>query len=445
MTQQLAYISKPCDGYIFSFFVCLDNDCKYLKATDVMRSSESSCFCYVPNGAIHLKNIWSTIQVKINCTEVFEVVSITEELNCQDSEHLFAFLKCLINNVWQMGASKEIIMTVNLYGSKTCFQVQPLKKVLYTVNTQQKMLDLRLFLLFIAGGLLFHFARNLSRSIVFYYSAGTAFGILVTLAFLLLMLKRFIPKLSTFWILMSGCWFSTLYIFYTWKDDLKWLWYNSTHYVLGYILILGSVSFALCYMYGPLNSETSRNLLMWTLQLLGLIFIYFGMAIPQVAYAVIAAMVGSKFLHYPLKVFRYTVRKGTCLFRSKKAEFRYLTEDEYQEQGETETIKALEELRTFCRSPNFPTWMAVVRLRSPQKFANFVLGCPHVSPEEMTNHAQEYGIGGTHLEEQLFNAETEVEPDEQSVSIQEEERNDEEEVQRQQRQNSFHFHSTEFL
>ncbi|KAH0621588.1 hypothetical protein JD844_023051 [Phrynosoma platyrhinos] len=125
---------------------------------DIMHSSEPTCFCYIPNGAIHLKNVWSTIQVqshygtfepgiilnfflisqvKINSTEIFEVVSVPEEHNCQRSENLFAFLKCLINNIWQPGVSNKVIMSLNQYGDKTCFRIHPLNKAPYTVSAQQ--------------------------------------------------------------------------------------------------------------------------------------------------------------------------------------------------------------------------------------------------------------------------------------------------------------------
>uniref|UniRef100_A0A8C7DYP5 Nuclear envelope integral membrane protein 2 n=1 Tax=Naja naja TaxID=35670 RepID=A0A8C7DYP5_NAJNA len=139
---------------------------------------------------------------------------------------------------------------------------------------------------------------------------------------------------------------------------------------------------------------------MWMLHVKGLVLIHFGVAIPQVAYAVTIAMLCTKFLHYPLQASCY-------YFHPEKLEPRYLTEDEYREQGETETVKALEELRIFCRNPTFPSWVAVVRLQSPQKFANFVLGSPHVSAEEMTAHEAQYGIGGVLLEQQLFHPETE--------------------------------------
>uniref|UniRef100_A0ACB8G003 Uncharacterized protein n=1 Tax=Sphaerodactylus townsendi TaxID=933632 RepID=A0ACB8G003_9SAUR len=464
-----------------------DDNCRNVKVMDVMHTSEPNCYCYVPNGAIHLKNTWSSIQVKINSTGPFKVAFIPEESRCQSAETLFAFLKCLVQNIWQSGTSNGTAFTVAQYGERTCFRVQPESRDLYTMDIQQTMLDKKLFLLFVTGGLLFHFAHHLSRSVTFYYSAGVAFGVLVTLVFLLLMLKRFIPKplppttlgfcraplpglggnyqgpgaqprsaagsagsraaavglssqLSTFWILMSGGWFCSLYLFYTLKEDLKLLWRDHTPYILGYVLIAGSISFAVCYQHGPLGSEKSMNLLMRTLQFAGLVLIYLGIAAPQVAYAAIAAMLCSKILHYPLGIICSMGRKARRHFRGEKPELRYLTEDEYREQGESETLKALEELRAFCQSPSFPSWVAMVKLQSPQKFANFVLGFPHVSPEETKAHDEQYSIGGPFLEEQLFTSETGSEPDPQTDPFQEEE-----EREQMQPRNSLPVRSREFL
>lgn len=46
---------------------------------------------------------------------------------------------------------------------------------------------------------------------------------------------------------------------------------------------------------------------------------------------------------------------------------RLLTEEEYRIQGEVETRKALEELRNYCRSPDFSAWTAVSRIQSPKR------------------------------------------------------------------------------
>lgn len=52
---------------------------------------------------------------------------------------------------------------------------------------------------------------------------------------------------------------------------------------------------------------------------------------------------------------------------SRRLAFRYLTEEEYREQADAETARALEALRQACRQPDFPSWLAVSRLQAPKK------------------------------------------------------------------------------
>lgn len=105
-------------------------------------------------------------------------------------------------------------------------------------------------------------------------------------------------------------------------------------------------------------------------------------------------------------------RKMKTWMVSRKPQVKLLTEDEYREQADAETVCALEELRRTCRGPDFPSWLAVSRLQAPKKFADFVLGGNHVSPEEMSLHEEQYGLGGAFLEEQLFNLPTPRHPPE---------------------------------
>lgn len=68
----------------------------------------------------------------------------------------------------------------------------------------------------------------------------------------------------------------------------------------GYLVLVGFISFAVCYRYGPLVDEKNINILTWTLQLLGLLCIYLGIQIQQVAFAIIIAALVSKNLEYPV-------------------------------------------------------------------------------------------------------------------------------------------------
>lgn len=51
---------------------------------------------------------------------------------------------------------------------------------------------------------------------------------------------------------------------------------------------------------------------------------------------------------------------------------------------------------------------------SPSRFADFVEGSPHVIPNEIAVHEQEYGLGGSFLEDQLFEEDDEKEDQDDS-------------------------------
>ena len=51
-----------------------------------------------------------------------------------------------------------------------------------------------------------------------------------------------------------------------------------------------------------------------------------------------------------------------------------LTEQEYLDQTQVETARALKELREFCHSPKCDAWKVTSKLTSPSRFAEFVAG-----------------------------------------------------------------------
>ena len=63
---------------------------------------------------------------------------------------------------------------------------------------------------------------------------------------------------------------------------------------------MGFISFAVCYRHGPLVEQRSINILSWTLQLFGMLLIYAGIQVQQVALAIILAAICAKYLEYPV-------------------------------------------------------------------------------------------------------------------------------------------------
>nr|XP_020759955.1 nuclear envelope integral membrane protein 2-like [Odocoileus virginianus texanus] len=352
--------------------------CKTLKEMDLIKASLSDCYCYNQNSQVKWKYIWSTVQVKITSSGLLSVVYITERYNCQYPETILSIIKCMIHNFWTPEESNDITIIIHPYGETVCFSVKPARKTFtYTISVKQNIVDFKLFFVFVVGILLFFYAKTLSQ------------------------------QYSTFWALMLGCWFASLYVVGQLMEELKRLWYESRICVLGYVLTLGCVSFAVCYKHGPLVEERSVVLLAWLLRLLSLLLVYAGVSAPQFAStAALLLILASGSRRYLRSALTCVGRKMKKWFTSEKPVVKFLTEDEYREQADAATTCSLEELRQACRSPGFPSWLAVSRLQEPKKFADFVLGGSHLSPEEVRLHEEQYGLGGAFLEEQLFNLRT---------------------------------------
>ncbi|OWK51846.1 Transmembrane protein 194A [Lonchura striata] len=285
---------------------------------------------------------------------------------------LFSFLRGKLN---------DTSIDVDLYSNKTCLKVELLEPgTTYSVVLFRRF-DPKLFLVFFLGLLLFFCGDTMSRSQIFYYSAGISVGLLASLLVLVYMMYKVMPKL----------------IFKNLREICKSYW----QYLLGYLLLVGLLSFAVCYRYGPLENERSINLLSWALQLLGLLLIYSGIQIHPIALGLVLIAVCTKNLDYPLQ-WAFAVYRRVQSSKLGPTPPRLLTEEEFQLQGEVETRKALAELRSFCQSPEFSAWTTVSRIQSPKRFADFVGGASHVTPSEVSAHEREFGLESLSIDEELF-------------------------------------------
>ncbi|CAN9515465.1 unnamed protein product [Ophioblennius macclurei] len=368
-----------------------------------MVKSGPNRFCYKNSIVPNWKQAWTRIQVKVWSKSVFKVVTVEgeEELNQLDRFSVLGWFQGLLRE-----KHNETSINVHLYKKKICFKVDPASKNPYTVKPVRKF-DYYLFFVFLAGGLLFFFADSLSRSQAFFYSAGMGTGMIASLVILFFILARFMPKKSPFYVLIVGGWSFSVYAIQLAFRNLSVIMREHWHAALGYVVVVGFISFAVCYRYGPLVDQKSINILSWTLQLFGLLLIYLGIQIQLVAFTLIAAAVIAKYLEYPVRLAFAVYRKMRQYVRWKPEPFRLLTEEEYQRQGEEETRRALEELRKLCHSPEFSPWKAVSRLQSPKRFADFIEGSPHLMPNEASVHAQEYGFGGSFFEDEIFDTDDE--------------------------------------
>ncbi|XP_056305269.1 nuclear envelope integral membrane protein 1 [Danio aesculapii] len=364
-------------------------------------------FCYNNTIIPGWRETWTRIQVRVWSTTKLKVTVVNDEQDLKELEH-FSIWKLVQYFVREQ--TNETTISVSLFNNKTCFRVDPSdSRTLYTVQPSRHF-DIYLFLVFLAGVLLFFYADVLSRSQVFHYSAGMSTGMIASLLILIFIVYRFLPKKSPFYMLVVGGWSFSLYIIQLVFRNLQVILTDHWHLAIGYVLVVGFISFAVCYRYGPLVEERSINILSWALQIFGLLLVYAGIQVQQVAFAIMIAAFCSKNLEYPFNTAFMLYHK----LKPKKLEpRRLLTEEEFQRQSEVETQKALEELRKYCGSPDFNTWKTVSRLQSPKRFADFIEGSPHLLSNEVSVHMQEYGLGGSFFEDELFSTDEEDKEEEE--------------------------------
>ncbi|XP_018411573.1 PREDICTED: nuclear envelope integral membrane protein 2 [Nanorana parkeri] len=394
--QQASRVQFVYSVIFVTHVITLGNSCTYLNQSHGIVFNKSHCFCY--KAEWNFKQAWSTIQIQVQSQEETVAVSQLNKLTCVFPEHPLVSFTCLLHYLRKPADSKLVNFSVGCLDQDFCFDVNIAKLARYEVTFTNIWFNPRLFALFISGFLLFCFAGKLSRASSAFYVAGITVGVTASTLLLILVLKRFISKHSTFWLLASTCLFLSAYAVHFVKENINWIWTDNKHYVLGYFVTVGFLSFVTCYRHGPLSSERSIALFTWTLQIIACFLIYFGLAISEVAFAIIAGLASCKGLYYFFKVLHYVKRLIMC----KKPVVKLLTEEEYREQAEVETTKALEELRDFCRSTDINSWLVISRLSSPNRFAQFILGSNHVSSEEVSTHEEQYGLGSYFLEEQLF-------------------------------------------
>ncbi|XP_072105966.1 nuclear envelope integral membrane protein 1 isoform X1 [Mobula birostris] len=349
---------------------------------------EEKTFCFRNTLLPGWRETWTRIQIRVSSSDKFKIKQV-DEMELEDPgvwswimESATSLLKEKVN---------ETYLNVDLFSNKTCFKVEPSSIMNYEILLTRRF-DPLLILIFALGMLLFFYAESLSRSQLFFYTSGMSLGVLASAIIVIFLLSRFLPKRSSLYLLMAGGWSVSLYLIQVTIRNLHFLLKEYWQYVLGYVIISGFVSFAICYKYGPPEEQRSINLLNWTLQLCGLFLMYSAIQVRQVALTLIVVSFCIKNIEVPFK-WPYTVFKKVFKLRDKPEPRRLLTEEEFQRQGEVETQKALLELQKYCNSPEFNAWKVVSRLSTPKRFADFVDGECHLNPNEIYAHEQQYGLG----------------------------------------------------
>ncbi|XP_055912469.1 nuclear envelope integral membrane protein [Eupeodes corollae] len=285
---------------------------------------------------------------------------------------------------------QKSIFSINLFSQKkTRRKLNPFVQECIGIDTIQPY-RMRLHLIrvdfwkiiqIVVGLFIFSFAAKLSENSVFYYITGVLIGICTSFMLLIYLAGKLIPKRPMMYGVMIGGWTIGIYVIQRLWENVQLILVTYQTYVFWYILITGAISFVFCYRLGPPKNKRSKNLIKWGLQLMALILIYFSSQFEEASAALIIITFVTHY--FP----RSWVRRIRIAYLHRfPPKVRLLTSEEYYEQGVKETTKALDELRTFCSSPECKQWRIMKKLKDPLRFAEFVEGESHIRDEEILQY-----------------------------------------------------------
>ncbi|XP_063845122.1 nuclear envelope integral membrane protein-like isoform X1 [Scylla paramamosain] len=268
----------------------------------------------------------------------------------------------------------------------------------YKVALRTRWVDFWRVVVLAGAVVLFFAASHLAQNTFFHYTTGISLGVVGSLLIVVYVVARMVPKKSGAVTLMVGGWGLTVYL-------LQYLWQNFVSIVkehqavaVGYVVVAGLISFAVVYRYGPLTDQRSINLVQWSMQLVALLGVFFSSQYREATLGLVLVMVT-----YHSVPDKWKAKAQTYWRRRFPPKVRRLTEEEYIQQGNYETRRALEELRTFCHSPKCDAWKTISRLQSPQRYVQFVGGPQRgQSTTPKRERFAEFVEGGSHLDDEAI-------------------------------------------
>ncbi|PZC76108.1 hypothetical protein B5X24_HaOG205132 [Helicoverpa armigera] len=338
------------------------------KATDI--------YCYTGTSK-NLFALWQTVKFHIRIrNDQFRqyFAESPEEVFKEYTEDSYGWSSVV--NPFQRKPQKSV--SVSLF-TPTCMAINTKEK--HTIELQVLRVDLWRVILMAAGVALIFSSRALCGNPVFFYLCGIFVGVFASFMVLVYYVSKLLPRKTLTYGILIGGWTVGVYLFQQVWENMRTLLLTYQTYMFWYTLVISFVSFLVCYRIGPPKNERSKNMVMWTLQIVGVLMVFFSSEYQEASAAVIIASLVSKYFPQSLlnRIQGYWRRK----FPPKP---RLLTSEEYYEEGARETKMALENLRKYCSSPDCAQWKVMLKLNDSKRFASFVEGNSHLSDDEVLDY-----------------------------------------------------------
>lgn len=349
-----------------------DNQIVKHTPTTVFRA-DFQIYCYKGRPK-HLIHLFQTINLQIDVEDddftpyesgTPEEVSIEYE----NQRSFFSF------NIF---SNKKKIIYLNPF-NQTCVGIESSKNTKVQLNLIR--IDFWKVILLGIGLFVFFSSKKLAGNPVFYYLIGIFLGIFASFLVVVYLASKLVPRRSAMIGMIVGGWTLGIYLAQMIWENIQLILSTYQIYAFWYVIIVGFISFLVCYKFGPPKTERSKNLIQFGLQFIALIMIFCSSNFQE---ATIGINILSLLIYYFPKEILF---KGKSIWlRRFPPKPKLLTSEEYYEQGVRETVKALDELKSYCSSPECKQWKTMLTLKDPQRFANFMNGSSHLDDSEILDY-----------------------------------------------------------
>ncbi|XP_044742542.1 nuclear envelope integral membrane protein 1 isoform X2 [Chrysoperla carnea] len=344
-------------------------------------SNKLEVFCYAGKPK-YVVNLWQTISLKINTDsqtndyEIYEGSTREEVLSEYEEKH----------SKWSfnMFSSKPKAVKIDPF-LPSCVGIETATP--YHVELHMIRVDYWKVLMLIAGVLLFLSAGKLSENSLFYYICGVSFGICASFLILIYFVSKLFPKKPMMYGFVIGGWTIGVYLLQLILENVRTIFVTYQTYLMYYVLATGFISFVICYRLGPPTNPRSKNLIRWSLMGAALLTIFHSSHFHEATMGFIVILVIS------YNIPKLWIAKSRTFWKRKfPPKSKLLSNEEYYEQGAKETVKALDELREFCSSPQCNQWKTVLKLKDAKRFASFIEGEHHLSDDEILEYENDQSV-----------------------------------------------------
>jgi len=337
-------------------------------------SNKLTIFCYAPL-SVSLYNFWSSTSLKLDIAstkyEVYMGYSVSSTVSLSKARETAWFYSSL---PWK---SKEFNLSPF---EDACIGVQT--EYGYTIALQWKFINYMMTVVTMTGLMLFWMAPTLSRNPFFHYTSGIILGLFTSILIVTYFTQKRLKQSFFSWMgLVYSA--SVYFMIRTWFNLMEYLTEQYIPLLVGYVIVVSIISFATVYRMGPPSNPRTINLIQWAIQLVSLVMV------------ALSSYHQAASLFLSLSIFTWAsipanLKSGVntqIRMRLFKPKVKLLSELEYNTQAHEETRKALEQLKNYCRSAESKPWRTVLRLKSPERFAEFIEGSPHLTEAEVVEYS----------------------------------------------------------